>query len=91
VGARMKKIPKILKRYGLTAISIKYTLREHKELEGRFDPDSNSITIWCSPENDIKDTLLHELSHAILFKQGMPYLNHGKNFTYLMEELKNLK
>jgi Tfp pilus assembly protein PilZ len=38
-------------------------------------------------ESSLRDTIVHEMIHAYLYQNGMPYLKHGKVFKTVMREL----
>lgn len=81
----------ILKIYGIEECpEIILEGKDNKILDGELDIDQNTITIW-NHKGSHTNTLLHELSHYILYKQGKSYLNHTKAFHFLEAQLNELQ
>jgi hypothetical protein len=84
----MKNLKRIIKKYKLDGLTIRLVNKSHKELDGTFSPFGFSITVYMKNDEPY-ETLLHELTHAILYRKskGKSYLNHNEKFYKLLSQL----
>lgn len=65
-------------------------VRKRSDAGGLFTPGEFVSTILIERSKDLKDTLIHELCHFILYIVTGNYYQHGKKFNKLYKLIKSL-
>jgi hypothetical protein len=72
-------------------LDISYTkVKSSSDAQGLFTPGEFVSTILIERSKDLKDTLIHELCHFILYIVTGNYYQHGKKFNKLYKLIKSL-